>query len=303
MKRSFAAVFMVLIVVFGCSQAQKEAGGTPGGITDPDVVAIIGDDVVYGKDIEMVLAQMPEQIQKRYTPSQLRREVLEGFISMKMLAHEAMKRGIDQDEEVKHKLAYVVEQFLAKQMELELRKSITLGDAEIEQYFVQNRERYMTAERIRARHILVDSEERARELLREIRSGADFAELAQRVSSCPSASTGGDLGWFSKGKMDPVFEEAAFALGNGEVSEVVKSGSGYHLIKLEDRKPARERTLDQVRTSIQRTLEKEVLQKSIDELRENLRSEMGVMVNEGYFHAFSGEPASGRGKEETPDAP
>ena len=88
--------------------------------------------------------------------------------------------------------------------------------------------------KIRASHILVKTEEEAKKLLEEIKNGADFAKLASEHSMCPSGRDGGDLRFFGRGMMVKPFEEAAFALKIGEVSEPVETQFGWHLIKLTD---------------------------------------------------------------------
>lgn len=88
--------------------------------------------------------------------------------------------------------------------------------------------------KIRASHILVKSEEEAKKLLEEIKNGADFAKLASEHSMCPSGRDGGDLRFFGRGMMVKPFEDAAFALKKGEVSEPVETQFGWHLIKLTD---------------------------------------------------------------------
>jgi len=90
-------------------------------------------------------------------------------------------------------------------------------------------------ERIRARHILVESKEEADEILEELENGADFIELAKNKSIDPSASQGGDLGYFTSGQMVKEFEDVAFALEVGEISHVIKTQFGYHIIKLIDK--------------------------------------------------------------------
>ncbi len=90
------------------------------------------------------------------------------------------------------------------------------------------------AEMIRAGHILVKTEEEAKKLKSEIKNEKDFAKKAKEVSLCPSGAEGGDLGWFSKGQMVKPFEDAAFSLKKGEISEPVKTQFGYHLIYLAD---------------------------------------------------------------------
>ena len=85
---------------------------------------------------------------------------------------------------------------------------------------------------VRARHILVKTEDEAKKLLEEIKAGKSFGDAAKEVSLCPSGRDGGDLGFFGKGMMVKPFEDAAFALKEGEVSEPVETQFGWHLIKL-----------------------------------------------------------------------
>ncbi len=87
-------------------------------------------------------------------------------------------------------------------------------------------------ESIRASHILVDDEKTAKDIQAKIAGGSLFEEMAKLHSSCPSKAKGGDLGWFGKGQMVKPFEEAAFGLSEGKVSEPVKTQFGYHLIKV-----------------------------------------------------------------------
>ncbi len=88
--------------------------------------------------------------------------------------------------------------------------------------------------KIRCSHILVEKHPKAQEILSELNSGVDFSELARRYSVCPSKKKGGDLGFFAKGQMVKEFERAAFKLKNGEISEIVKTKFGYHIIKRTD---------------------------------------------------------------------
>lgn len=92
------------------------------------------------------------------------------------------------------------------------------------------------ANEVRASHILVSSEQEARDLKSRIVSGEDFAKVARENSQCPSGQSGGDLGFFGKGMMVPEFEQAAFASGVGQVSEPVKTQFGYHLIKVTEQR-------------------------------------------------------------------
>jgi peptidyl-prolyl cis-trans isomerase C len=290
-------IFCVLACfgVAGCSEGASESGGNALG--GKDAVARVGDEIITGQDIENILSQVPPQYRARFTTSQGRREVVDNLVDMKMLAWEARKRGLDKQEAVQLKIGFFVEQVLAKELENQLKGSVSVSDKDIEQFYQEHLDRYVTPERIRARHILVGSPELAGDLLRQLENGGDFKELAKKHSSCPSASKGGDLGWFGQGKMDPAFEKAAFALNKGELGGVVKSASGYHVIRLDDRREAKTRSLEQVKNSIERTLQKERADREIDDLKQSVRQRAKVTVNDEYFRKFDapslpGEAAS-----------
>jgi peptidyl-prolyl cis-trans isomerase C len=89
----------------------------------------------------------------------------------------------------------------------------------------------MSNDEVHARHILVEQEYEAKDLQRKLAEGADFGELAQKFSKCPSRARGGDLGKFGRGRMVEAFEEAAFSLGENEISQPVRTRFGYHLIQ------------------------------------------------------------------------
>lgn len=141
----------------------------------------------------------------------------------------------------------------------QLRARAVVLPADVESYYRNNDEQWTTPEQVRASHILLKTEgkdeaavkARADALLARVKGGADFAALARRESEDEMSNTkGGDLDFFGRGRMVPEFENAAFALQVGQVSDVVKSSFGFHIIKLTDRRPEARRTLDEVRGQI-----------------------------------------------------
>jgi peptidyl-prolyl cis-trans isomerase C len=139
---------------------------------------------------------------------------------------------------------------------------------------------------IEARHILVDTEEKAKELYDKVSAGEDFAKLAEANSNDPgSKADGGKLGFFSKGQMVKEFEEAAFALKKGEVSKPVKTQFGWHVIKIEDRRPKPLPTFDQVKDKILGNMVQQKGQQVAQELRgkatvEYVDSEIKLQVDQ-----------------------
>ena len=164
------------------------------------------------------------------------------------------------------------------------RKAVVVPSREIERYYNNNIEMFSTPEQVRASHILFKTEGKdekavraeAEKVLAEARKpGADFAALAKKYSEDePSAKQGGDLDYFGRGRMVPQFDEAAFALAPGAISDLVKSGFGFHIIKVVDKKAANIRTLDEVRTQISDQLGMEKAQKAAETLADQVAKDL-----------------------------
>lgn len=149
----------------------------------------------------------------------------------------------------------------------DIARKVTVDEAKIKEYYQQNLDKYQVPELRRARHILFkvsqdDSEQRrkeqaqkAEEVLKLARSGDDFATLAKKYSEGPTKDSGGELGFFSKAQMVPAFSQAVFSMKPGQISDVVKTQFGYHIIKLEEIKPARTKPLSEVKAEITKTLQ------------------------------------------------
>jgi len=160
---------------------------------------------------------------------------------------------------------------------------VKVTDEDARGYYDAHRDRFQAPDSVRARHILVrvyatdpDSVRRAKrerieEILRRVQKGEDFAELARRYSDDPSGKRGGDLGYFPRGAMVAPFDSAAFALEVGQVSGVVATPFGYHLIKVEDKKPGKMMTFQEVKDVLKKRLVDmkvaELIEKHLQEIR------------------------------------
>ena len=165
-----------------------------------------------------------------------------------------------------------------------------VSEAEIRAFYDKNLDKFKQNESVKASHILigVDSKatvdektkarEKAEKLRKELAGGADFATLAQGNSTCPSSQQGGDLGFFGKGQMVPAFEKAAFALKPGEISDVVETQFGYHIIKLTEKKPAATTDYKDVKAKIEEFLKgqkvNEAIQKFLEETKKTAKIEL-----------------------------
>ncbi|MGN7387552.1 peptidylprolyl isomerase [Sporosarcina sp. SAFN-015] len=151
---------------------------------------------------------------------------------------------------------------------------------------------------IHARHILVKDEKTAKEVLTKLKDGGDFAKLAKEYSTEPVAQeTGGDLGWFGPGKMVQEFEDAAYALKKGEISEPVKTSFGYHIIELLDtRKAETEKTEDEIKAEIEDSLKRVQFEEKLQELIK--AADVDIKVDEFKKALDSYLPAKADAKEE-----
>jgi len=157
-------------------------------------------------------------------------------------------------------------------------------EAEVKDFYEENADQFKRPERVRASHILIsvskeDTEEqkaekwkKASSLLSDIKQGVDFAQLAAANSDCPSRSSGGDLNFFGRGQMVKPFEDAAFALKVGEVSDIVETQFGYHIIKVTEREDARTVPLEEAREDIASYLDNNYKQEAVNTYIEGLRT-------------------------------
>ncbi|WP_044338789.1 peptidylprolyl isomerase [Rossellomorea aquimaris] len=142
-----------------------------------------------------------------------------------------------------------------------LKDRVSISDDQIKEYFETNKDSFAQNEQVEASHILVEDEKTAQEVKTKLDDGGDFAELAKEYSTDTSnAESGGELGFFAKGEMVTEFDDKAFAMKKGEISEPVKTEFGYHIIKVTDKKEAKEAVLDDHKEEIKDILFDQALQ-------------------------------------------
>ncbi len=179
-------------------------------------------------------------------------------------------------------------------LELQLRVERLLKDVcqnikppsanEVKKYFVKNKDKYKIPEQVRAAHIVKYVNEQVStvkayndiiKIQKELKAGTDFEELADKKSDCPGK--GGDLGYFPRGEMVQEFEDVVFSLGIGEVSDIIRSGFGYHLAKVYDKRPAKSIEFEHVKNEIVKKLIEEKREKRIDEYIDVLKEKAKII--------------------------
>jgi parvulin-like peptidyl-prolyl isomerase len=283
------------------------------------VLAKVGDQVITVKDFEKEIASLPDFTRKQMQSAEQKRKRLERMIDEAVLLQEAKKKLLDQDEEIKAKLERYRSRLITEKLyQVVAQERASVDEAEILSYYEKNKDQFTEKERIRARQILIllppnaapekaiEAEAKAKEAHRRAKSGEDFAELAKQFSDAPDPQRAGDLGYFSRGRMPPELEEVAFALQNaGDVSEVVRSKLGYHVIQLTDRQPAKEQPLEEVRDRIVRVLKSQKMRELRQSLAGELRANMQIEIDESFLKeepAPAAQPTSEEGSIAPPPA-
>ncbi|GHA26729.1 peptidylprolyl isomerase [Devosia pacifica] len=283
-KRLFPATGLAALVAgaFALSMPTLAQDATPAPSTampattseiDPDaVVATVNGEDITEADLAFAAEDLSQQLQQM-PPQQQRPFILRILIDMKVMANAAREAGMADSEMFQRRLDYLADRALRRAYFAEsIAGSITPDQ-------VQARYDELTADfqpdqEVRARHILVETEEEAQAIIDELNNGADFAELAQERSLDPGSANGGDLGFFSRGMMVPEFEEAAFSLEEGEVSEPVQSQFGWHVIKLEETRESAPPSFEEVAGQLQQQMLMEAFDARVAELMAGVELEV-----------------------------
>ena len=218
------------------------------------VLAVVGGQQITETDVDMLIASMG-QAGQNYRSPQGRAAVLEELINQKLMLLDAVRNLYEREPEFKEQLARVKNELLVNYAVNKAVSSVRVTDEEAKKFFDEHPEQFAGEETVSASHILVDSEDKALELLAKIRAGEiTFEDAAAENSSCPSGRNGGSLGEFGHGQMVPEFDEACFTMEVGAISEPVQTQFGYHIIRLDGKKAAEPMHFGDVREGITRQL-------------------------------------------------
>ena len=218
------------------------------------VLATVNGKEITDRDVFNLLNQLAPQTAAQFRSPEGIKQLADELVHQELLYLDAIEKGFDKEEEFLLELERVKANVLKQYAINKLFSEIVVAEEEIERFYEENKKYFTNPEAVRASHILVEDEKQAEDILKEIEEGLSFEEAAEKYSSCPSKSNGGDLGEFTRGKMVPEFEEAAFSMEEGEISQPVKTQFGYHIIKLISKKEASIKSLEEVKGQINQHL-------------------------------------------------
>lgn len=246
----------------------------------PDaVVATVGDETITEADLAFAAEDLAQEL-NNIPPAERRAFLATVLIDMKVMAKAAREQQMDQSEIFKRRITYLEDRALRRAYFAE-KISTSVTPEAIQAAYDGMVKGFKPEDQVRARHILVNTEDEAKAIKAELDAGSVFEDLAKAKSIDPGAANGGDLGFFQRGQMVPPFEQAAFSLEVGKISDPVQSQFGWHLIKVEEKRQSAPPTIEQATPQLQQQL----LFKNFDDVLAQLKSAVTITVPDAALDA------------------
>lgn len=285
MYRILQVVLLVIAlgIVIQCNAFAKDDG----------VVAKIGNKKITVNEFNKLVSSFDAERQKMLENNpQLKETVLTQLVQSIVLSDLAKKKGFDKRPEIKQQLEFFSDSFIATEyLKKEVAQKVVINPDEIKKYYDSHQEEFKTPEMVKARHILIrvapgSSEEdkkkageKVEDLLKRVKGGEEFDKLAGEFSEDPGTKAkGGDLGLFPRGRMVKAFEDAAFALKPGELSGIVETQFGYHLIKVEERKEPSIEPFEKAKEQISQKFAQEQVRTKVAEFIDKSMKDAGAEI-------------------------
>jgi peptidyl-prolyl cis-trans isomerase C len=267
---AIAAVLFTVLAASGCSKDSSSEAPASASASDPVVARVNGVDI---RQSDLALAEEDVGADMQAVSPEAKREHLISYLAdIIMVTQAADQKKLADNPDFKRRLAFLRNKLLMG-YELQQEAKNALTDEALHQTYDEAVKSMAGQEEVRARHILVQSEDEAKAILEQLKKGADFATLAKEKSKDPGAAEGGDLGYFTKDQMVPEFADVAFKMYPGQLSNPVKTQFGWHVIKLEDKRTKQPPEFEKVRDQIEAYLARKAQTDFIAKLRQNAKVE------------------------------
>ncbi len=265
--RTITTISLLTVLILIPVGQRLEAKGSSAAAQDK-VLATVDGDTITEKDFMEALNTLPPRLQWAvHNDKNIRIKFLDNLVTKKLILKSAKKAGIKEDSNMKRKIAEFRDELIMDRYLKDNLGKIQVSDKEAKAYYNKHKEEFTTPEEVRARHILVKKKSQAENILKQLKNNGDFAKLAKKYSiDKATAQKGGELGFFTRRDMVKPFSDAAFSLKPGEVSPVVKTPFGYHIIKVEEKKPKKQKSFKEVKQEIKNKLLKSKEQAAFDAL-------------------------------------
>jgi len=279
---SLAVVAVIILFVSGVASA-----------ADPEILARVGNKNITKADIEALISFYPANQQAiiRMDPKN-EEALLNNYVTILAVAETARRQGFDKEKNMRKQIQILSDEHLAKgYVQKNVLSKVKVTDKDVDEYYKNHPKEFEKPETVKARHILIgfkgdmtedqkkELRKKAEDVLKKAKGGDDFAQLASEYSDDPGSKTkGGELGYFPKGNMVPEFENAAFNLKPGEISDVIETPYGYHIIKVEDKKAAEMPAYDSIKEQVRVKATQDAEQKKINEFIEKAKKDTKATI-------------------------
>lgn len=246
-----------------------------------DVYATVDGENITKEDIAVVLRN--PQVDFDTLPIKTQEMVINQLVEKKLLTKSALKSGVEKNDSFKEALEKIKKDLALEIWMQEEFKKISVSEKEISDYYAKNQEQFITQEKLNARHILVQSEDEAKNIIKSLDASKNklesFIELAKTKSTGPTGKNGGSLGEFAANQMVPEFSSAAAALQKGSYTKSpVKTQFGYHVIYLENKTPSKKLNFDEVKDQIKQVLTQEKFRNNIKDVVAKLKEFAKIVI-------------------------
>lgn len=234
------------------------------------ILAVAAGHEITEKELNDLIKNYPPEQQIYMSSPQAKQQVLEQIIAFHLFHKMAVEEKITESKEYEEMIEKMKVELASHMAATSIIEGVKVEEAEEKAFYEENPDLFEAQAQVSAKHILVENENSANDIAKEIANGLAFEEAAKKYSTCPSKEQGGDLGYFSKGQMVPEFEKAAFEGEIGKVIGPVQTQFGYHLIWVEDKKESSVVPFEEVQNQIHQQLiqnkQKEVYDTKVKEL-------------------------------------
>lgn len=283
---SILTLLLLAFLIFNPSSILADEGTSATETNPEDIETILSPETILASFREQTITlgefnQIWEEVPEDYKLQLDKSLVLDQMISEKLLIQEAKYMGLEEDNDVLEQIKKITEQILVQVLiEREISDKIKVNDEEVLEYYEQNKDSFTEKEQVHLYNILLETEEEAQDVLEQLKAGGDFSEIAIEKSAGPSATQGGDLGYLTRGTIIPEIEEVVFALELEELSEVIKTDFGFHILKITEKKPETVKALEEVKEDIIQTLLPDKQKEAFENLIEELKGKAAIEINE-----------------------
>lgn len=284
-KQTSRRALLLLCLATACARENAPSGSSPpapAAASGGAVIATYAGKRFTTEDFRREVERLPPRSRAQLTTPERRRQFVDNYILNELLAEQGRAKGYDRDPDVVRQIDDLRQRLVVQRVMRDYQEAPVLGDDEIKAYYEQN-QRLFSGAQIHAAHILVKDESLAKRLRAELDAAPEkFEELAKADSvDTATAARGGDLGFFGQGRMVAEFERAAFSLEKpGDLSQVVQTPFGFHIIKLIERKDGPAKPFEEVKERIRVALTNQRRQELVTERFDKVKADAQIQIDD-----------------------